>query len=107
MIRYIQFFVYPGNGSFGDKCFASDNVVYIFDGLTNDVLTATVEIVTEPVKEIEDILSSQDIFLKRANLQLEGREEADAVFELSEDAIWPGKEGVSNACMHWFFRGLL
>ena len=93
------------NGSFATSYFVSDNVVYIFDGLTNDVLTATVEIVTEPVKEIEDILSSQDIFLKRANLQLEGREEADAVFELSEDAIWPGKEGVSNAACIGSFVG--
>lgn len=93
------------NGSFTTGAFVSNDTVYIFDGLTNDVLTAAVTTKSSGGSSGEGpLLSTSNIYLKRTDLQVEGQE-ANAVFELSEEAIWPGKEGVFNAVYVGSFVG--
>lgn len=85
------------NGVFVTDSFSKNGTVYIFDGSTDDVLSAGVEMVLDPSGEAP-LLSTPNVYLKRADLQI-GLQEADAVFELAEAALWPGKAGVS-AAMH-------
>jgi len=44
------------NGPFVTDTFVSENVVYVFDGLTDDILTATVEIIGSPGSSLLDAL---------------------------------------------------
>ena len=81
------------NGSFTTGAFVSNDTVYIFDGLTNDVFTATVAVRSSSEGPL---LSTSNINLKKADLQID-RQEADAAFELAEATPWPGKEGVLAA----------
>lgn len=89
------------NGAFTTGSFVSNGTVYIFDGLVNDVLAATVAVRSS---NEGPLLSTSNINLKKADLQID-RQEADAVFELAEATPWPGKEGVLNALYVGSFVG--
>ena len=92
-MRYLTASFVLINGSFTTGSFVSNGTIYIFDGLTNDVLTATVAVRSSSEGPL---LSTSNINLKKADLQID-RQEADAAFELAEATPWPGKEGVLAA----------
>jgi hypothetical protein len=81
--------------------------LHISDGNEDGVLNIGLYIgIMERASEIEEalLLSTPEISLKKADLQI-GLQEADAVFELAEAALWPGKAGVSAATHIVSFTG--